>query len=132
MDWDIINNELIDWGVAVVGDGVLPPEYADATRYTDDIVISRNIFRSSRRDRNYSIFLDDSEGNQGGSSYIWIQNNMIHQQPGSKGVHTDRAGQYRGTASPMSGCSTTPSSERLMTRFESLILGLTSDSRGFA
>ena len=76
-DWDIINNELIDWSVAIVADGALPDAYTFAKRYTDDIVISRNLIRNDKQDRNLSIMVAGSGGDKQALRDIWILNNVL-------------------------------------------------------
>ncbi len=60
-----------------MADGELPDAYSLAQRYTDDIVISGNLILNTKRDRNISIWLDDSGGNREAIRDMWIVNNMI-------------------------------------------------------
>ena len=76
-DWDIVNNELIDWSVAIKADGKLPEQYTFAKRYTDDIVLSHNLIRNSRWDQNISILVDGSGGNDEAVKDLWILNNIL-------------------------------------------------------
>jgi len=77
VDWDIINNELIDWSAAIIVDGKIPDAYTVAKRYTDDIVISKNLIRNSKWDRNISIRIDGSGGNGQAVGTLWLLNNVM-------------------------------------------------------
>ncbi len=77
-DWDIVNNELVDWDSAIVGQGEIPDSYGGSPRYTDDIVIRGNLMRNEFRDDNIFVNLHDSGENNEALKDVWILNNVMY------------------------------------------------------
>ena len=76
-DWDIVNNEFVDWGNAVVAKGIIPESYGGNPRYTDDLVIRGNLMKNELWDGNVFVKIFGSGGNQEAVKDIWILNNII-------------------------------------------------------
>lgn len=76
-DWDIVNNELLDWGSAIVAKGEIPDSYGGTPRYTDDIVVRANLMRNEFRDHNIFINIQGSKGNNEAIKDAWILNNIM-------------------------------------------------------